>query len=589
MSSKGKLSNDIRSEIENLKLQQNSCIATYKDNWPESVNYKVAGDLSDTERRSALVDNLKRHNDAYMVNMMTNSMSYLDRGLTLGNIIKSYFTYETSKIMMGSMEDSEAKMWNSFRENLRPMMNSNAFAKVFLGPIDSYLENKSANKFNQAYQKRSSSDSLDDLVMTPRQLAAMKLNFMEQYYMDIRLEDPSSKKYAEKVSSLTQKYEKAMEHIGAIAVNNGYEMSAVAAEERRIVGLKVLENPNGNYTNMFNETSSIYGAKPVFGLNSVTNEVSWDGKFQTADNHTYFGDTKGGKGAFTIRPSLADSKRFDEFKASLVRQGQEYAWMKMYLQSDMCPADDKAKKQAIEALDQKFTAYKSDIKNQIAIDLNYSDKQCKDFMKNTFDDGYNKQFEMVGETPLKDVLSVGADGPTPARFMNEIKYIQISEALISEYKLQDNEFKANPTAIGDEDKGSANMIRYFDDFCHKLGKDPSYNKDVATIMDDVVNVSVKDMNASQLVDLMMHAGSNIEQGVRNGKFTDRPAMIQMSHMDESIFKESDTLESVVSPATLTTKPIMRSREELTADLNNYVNDVTSQSQSGSDDMSIDET
>ena len=97
------------------------------------------------------------------------------------------------------------------------------------------------------------------------------------------------------------------------------------------------------------------------------------------------------------------------------------------------------------------------------------------------------------------------------------------------------------------------------------------------------------MNASQLVDLMMHAGSNIEQGVRNGKFTDRPAMIQMSHMDESIFKESDTLESVVSPATLTTKPIMRSREELTADLNNYVNDVTSQSQSGSDDMSIDET
>lgn len=539
-------SKEIVDEIEDLKAKQINCIANYKDWAMLDVNYKVAGNLSDNDRKEVLQQNLKAHNDAYTVNMMTNCLSYLDRGLTLGNLAKSYFTYQTSKIVNGSMEDSEAKMWDSFRENLKPLTNNHPMLKVFLGPIDSYAKNKSFDKMNQSINKKFNNNDIDSLVMTPRQIAAIKLNFMEQYYFDVRKEDSSKSGYKDKIDDLTDKYNIAMQHIEAIAENNGFEMSSVAAEERYLVGLKMMENPEGHYENIFNEASSIYGAKPDFEHGMDIQISKWNGEFITSDGHSYMGDSRGSNGAFTVRPTLADPDKLNEFKLSLNRQGQEYAWMQMYLSSDKyCPADKSERQQALIMLEQKFNNYKESIKSQVKIDLNYSDKQSEEFIKNTFDKGFNSS--MSKDVSFEDAITVlGSEGP--GHLMDEIRYIKLSETLISEYKLPSDAFKNQQSSSLEKEgiDGATRMHNYFSDFCRRLRQnDSDYNKSNVDIMTDVVNMSVKNMEAHDLVDLMMHTGSNIEQGVRNGKFTDRQAIIQIGNENEDVLTEQEDPESMI--------------------------------------------
>ena len=96
------------------------------------------------------------------------------------------------------------------------------------------------------------------------------------------------------------------------------------------------------------------------------------------------------------------------------------------------------------------------------------------------------------------------------------------------------------------------MRNYFTNFCNTLrDRNPLYNnKNEATIMTDIINVSVKDMKADDLVDLMMHAGSNIEQGVKDGKFTDRPAILQINKGGIDVFKEQEDPYSMLSPSAI---------------------------------------
>ena len=540
-------SKDIAGDIEELKRKQINAAITYDKFAKDYVNYKNVDGMKPSD--------FKNHNDAYVTSVMANCLSYIDHGLTLGNLTKAYITYQSAKLINGPMDDSEAKMWESVRENVKSAAkNKPAFVRFALNFVDSYAEEKGINKMNKATGDKIDSNDIDSLIMTPQQIAVLKLNFMEQYYADVRSEDPNNKA---KIADMTDKYNTAMAHIDAITKNNGYEMSQVAAQEKYFVGLKMLENPDGHYENIFNETSSIYGAKPEFEWDTDNETHRWSGEFVTSDGHTYVSNAKDANGAFTVRPPLTDENRCKEFQASLYRQGQEYAWMKMYLSSDYCPADKAEKDKAIDALDAKFNNYKEAIRQQVAIDFGYSEKNIDDkskidkFIDDSFNKGYNNQMPKDKDLSFEDAILIEGDGPV--RLMDELGYIKLSETLISEYNLQQNEFKNQSSSLDDNaNAGASRMRNYFTNFCNTLrDRNPLYNnKNEATIMTDIINVSVKDMKADDLVDLMMHAGSNIEQGVKDGKFTDRPAILQINKGGIDVFKEQEDPYSMLSPSAI---------------------------------------
>lgn len=206
--------------------------------------------------------------------------------------LSSFFMSQAAKSIIRHLDpnfDMEvARLEEHFAETLHDMKHPKAkgLEKLFMN--DSVM--RSMNGFKQAVHDR----NVDGLIMSPVRLAEIKVACDKQFYTRSR-----ACHSMDEIKELQAKYDRSIGFIGNIAKRNGYDMAAVASEERYIVGLKIKEDPN--YANIYNETYDM-GAEPDFQYDVTDKHTRiWSGRFKTVDGGEY---TVGGhvnKGSFTVR------------------------------------------------------------------------------------------------------------------------------------------------------------------------------------------------------------------------------------------------------------------------------------------------
>jgi hypothetical protein len=505
-----------KAAIRELEAMQRNCISDYKTWAKKDVTYSIAGDVNQKDKQQILAQKLKSYNDAYTVGMMTSCLSPLQEGIDAQTLIQTWFSYKMIDAMNPSMSADKSRMYLNLRDSLMPMAeNSTVFAPL-VSAADNMILNKSGEQLNDAVAKSLDSDSLDSLVMTPRQLAAIKLNFMEQYYVDMRSVDQFDDERKKKLDDMKDKYNTSMKHIQAIAENSGYDMSVVASEERYLVGIKMAadEDSKYHYENVFNETHSIYGVRPSVESFLDSGDASWQGDFVSADEHEYTATMDDYNGSFTVREPL-NTNTLADFKEGLCRQGQQYAWMQQYTESSVCPLSDENKEAVLSELKGKYDDYEKRVISQLQDDLGYSKEYAKELFDETFTAGKDEQLAMTEAMPFEAVEDLSASGlelPPGTDFYREVQYTIEKEA-----------FRQLGTDITAADKGvtrtreldlrnnilstlSVKSKQYYED------RGESDERDREELARDMTKNWIENLSSKEYTALMMHAGGNMEQG-----------------------------------------------------------------------------
>ncbi len=496
---------DKANALKEMQIQQNRCIADYKEWANSTLNYKSLSNLSDSERTRTLSQRLKESNDAYTVGLITSSLSPLQSGVDGKTILQTMISYKIMQTMNPSMNMDTSRMLANFRNAITPMLENHKILSKLAAPIDDIMMKSSIDKENEAISEGLENNDIDSLVMTPRQLAAIKMNFMEQYYVDTRALDPSSKTYEDDLYDLTQMYDTSLQHVRAIAENSGYDMSVVASEERYLVGLKMLNEPDSCYEAMFEETNSIYGVCP--DLTNDGDDAIWQGDFKSSDGHVYSANRDDYNGSFTVRKPLMKSD-LPEFKENLCRQGQQYAWMQQYLESDECPASKAAKKKALNILSDKYDNYKNRVSAILQDDLDMSKKQAESIINETFTTNMNNELKTdktEAFTKVDDPFTKANTQSIPGSdFFRELRYVEekkIYKNLGINISMDDDASRNN---IINEIAQNAKM--YYE------SQGDIDDRDFNHIATDMVNNDIEKLTADELVELMTHVGTNMEQG-----------------------------------------------------------------------------
>lgn len=517
---------DKKSALREMQIQQNNCIANYKEWANSTLNYKSLSDLSDSERTDVLSQRIKASNDAYTVGLITSSLSPLQNGVDGKSILQTMLSYKATQALNPSMDMDVSRMFMNFRNAIAPMVENHKVLSKLISPIDDMVMKSSINRENNAISESLKSNSIDSLVMTPRQLAAIKMNFMEQYYVDTRTLDPTSNTYENDLDDLSKMYDTSLQHIRAIAENSGYDMSVVASEERYLVGLKMLNEPDSCYEDMFEETCSIYGVCP--NLAGDNDEAIWQGDFKSSDGHVYSANRDDYNGSFTVRKPITE-KDLPDFKESLCRQGQQYAWMQQYLKSDACPADKMVKSKALNILNNRYENYKHRISVVLQDDLNMSEKQADSVIRETFIDSMNSELKINKDeafTKIDDPFARSKTENVPGSdFFRELRYVE-------EKKIYNNlgvdvaakDYKTRNAVL---ERIGKNAKAYYE-----LKGEPD-DRELDNIAIDMVDNDVENFTAEELADFMLHVGTNMEQGWQKRGSYDRYA-------DESFSDEADT-------------------------------------------------
>ena len=359
------------------------------------------------------------------------------------------------------------------------------FGKMISKTIDKGMSEYSSKLMSSEIRKGEAEGTIDDLVMTPRQVAALKLNFMEQYYVDTRQFNPNYTKDAAELDNLKKQYDTAIKHLENIANNGNFDMSVVAEEERYLVGLKASENPN--YLNLFHETSDVYAAKP-----HMTDYEHWAGDFETADGHAYTVGDDATNGAFTVR----GVPNFSDLTDAVGRRGEQFATMMKYLDSNVCELPADTRKQVKRALNYEMDTYKDSLKTMFEDDsLTYDNKGFKQFWKDTFDAKYNGI--MTNEMDFaQEEDAVGKD------FRKEFNRI------IDKHCAEQLGLDVNILPGGDIDYES--LANAAHDYVTHNGNVDSRNG--YQILEDIRKNFLDDMEPNEVAQLMLHTGANMEQG-----------------------------------------------------------------------------
>lgn len=323
------------------------------------------------------VKRLQARNDAYTMTMLMNCVGPLRQGISVGSLMQVWISYQTICTFNENMDMDVSRLCSNMRQDLERMKGSfesrGPGAKFVFGKVtnwlDGYLASVAGSKLSESVEFSMRQGTLDEMVMTPKQLAALKVSFMEQYYFDMR--NPENSK-----TQISTWYNNAILHLENIATNSGFDMSVVAAEERHIVGLKIKQNPD--YANLFNETAGAYGAQPM-----LDDDGKWSDKFVTADEHAYTVGGKPRKGAFTVRMPedltvqdgypLAALKDMSEHpfrgpgdkKANsagrVAETAREFASMVSWANSDACRLKGKDKQYVLDYLAASREQYKTGV------------------------------------------------------------------------------------------------------------------------------------------------------------------------------------------------------------------------------------
>lgn len=352
----------------------------YKEWAKENVPYQqMAAD--DPRMQDALSRKLQKHNDAYTISLLMNCITPLQHGLDVDSVLSAYLSY---KVIMTTNPDLNMNLSRMF-SNMHGEMQNIAdtvdipgihFMLKHLGKkLEKGMMEQSAEILSSEIEKAKTDHNLDALVMSPRQVAALKLNFMEQLYEDVRnCKGPEADL---EVSHRMNEYSTALEHLNNIAINSGFTMDVVAAEERYLVGLRIQDDPS--YAKMFEQTGDYYSAEPV-----LDDTGRWSGRFATRDGHEYNiadpNDLK--QGAFTVRTSKA--KSLEEVTQLIDYRARETTTMTLFLEDGDAETDGinhKAIEDAKNMVLNNFKIYQERLAEEFADDGLGTKEECLEYIK----------------------------------------------------------------------------------------------------------------------------------------------------------------------------------------------------------------
>ncbi len=514
-------------ELSNL---QNELMTDYKTWAREHVKYTEFDGKSSMSR-------LRETNDDFTLQLLTNCVSFQD-GITFGALFSTVFTYNIAKISNPTFEQDISRLMLNMRDTIVPeLTKKGGIYKGFATSLDKYLVNHSTDLMHNQISKSIDNNSLDEMIMTPRQLAALKVNFMEQYYVDLHSlsqKEISDTSLTSKYSQLQQQYNTAIKHINAIAHNSGFDMSVVAEEERYIVGLKMMENPR--YAAMFDETSGVSGVIP-----QLASDGTWTGTFITRDGHDYnISDSNPEQGSFTVRmpavhgAAVRKAGSFekawqDQYREEISSAAQSFSDMTRFL-------DNKKNKDVFKDLDihkvkgllkQYEQAYKLRIVTAIADDAGISAREAENF--------FNKQYN-ISATDWKKVCSLDPKDSNYPKFASEERnpdvfkqevYYAIDKELCRKMDIVMPGF--NETEVltykeygGDRAKYEAKgektrqaKLHYFSKMLLDRNAEINGHGDTRSAKDILIEMQNKylsTMTEEDLARLLIHANANIEQG-----------------------------------------------------------------------------
>ena len=392
-----------KAALRELHILQDHTLQDYKIWANQYIKYRSFDGDKDVDVK------LKQCNDAYTLSFLCNCVSSFRNGIDISSMATAWFTYKFMQFSNPNMSEDMSRLALNLRDSLVEARDNGqltgvigVIGKKFIKHYDDNMLAYSADRMNQNIERNISDHTLDNLSMSPRQLAVLKINFMEQFYVDSRsIGDLSKPKNMEIYRDYRNAYNNAIRHIEAIAKNSGYGMDVIAAEERYFVGLKMATDEN--YHKVFSETGKPFGVSMSYDNDD---DKTWSGRFRTADGHLY---TVGGSvhsGAFTPREPLSTDINSTQAK-SINAIGQIVASAENFLSDGRCKfskSDCEFLKGAMKEASSDYESYL----DSVLKDDNVSDASVrKQFIKDTFLDGKftagnNNTYSDVSRDPVND-------------------------------------------------------------------------------------------------------------------------------------------------------------------------------------------
>ena len=493
---------DKRNAYKELESLQRSAIAQYSKWANEELKYNALDS-------DGAAKNLKQYNDTYTMTMLMGVIAPLERGIDLGSILQCMMSYNIVRTLNPNMDMDSSRMYYNFRNTIAPMVADLSLDHPVLGKllgntvlksVDRTLSAAGGAKLAQTIDAHEKVHDIDSMYLTPRQVAALKVNFMEQYYSDLR---STNDEYRRK--EFTDQYTKAMKHLEAISKNGGYDMSVVAAEERYLVSLKMEQNPK--YATMFAETWDTFGVQ--LDRKAIDETQRWSGQFIRTDEHEWYGGSDlTTNGAFHVRMPMKLGN-FEEngddndkgLRGQLLQRARSFDEMRAYVSSPMFTGGDKDRKQLLDEIEKNEKEYlkraevivKTDgIKDSdgklVSVDKEYAaalkiSRASKQF--ESYAEDFAEEFDSV--VLAKVVTKMGYD-PNAMRNNARRKFDPSSEEYI---RMQ--------TALE----------KYGNDR-HK--KDKSYPTDAETLLNNIQSHYFEDLSPADQYKVLAHTVANVEQG-----------------------------------------------------------------------------
>lgn len=484
---------DYKSAQRELESLQRSAIADYSKWAEETVRY----DGLDEEYTAT---NLKQYNDVYTMSMLMGVIRPLENGCDIGSVLQCLMSYNVARIMNPNLDMDSSRMFYNFKNTVAPMVADLKSDHPVLGKLLSPALSGVSNTLSEAGGAKMATTidahekvhDIDSMYLTPRQVAALKLNFMEQYYIDLR-----STSDAYKRKEFTADYNKAMKHLNAICSNGGYDMSVVASEERYLVGLKIQDNPN--YMTMFSETFDVFGVKIDTG--AVEDSQRWTGQFISTDEHTWYGGHDlTTNGAFHVRMPMSS----DDMQRDMKSHAVSFNTMRQYVESPLFTGNSDTKKALLKEIERNENQYLERMKFIAKTDnVQLPDKVDRTYARalsiaasesENVENEYGVDLTYIDEMQSVTLAKVARNmGYNPDAMRNNDRHV---------FDTDSTEYKKMMTGIS----------RYVED-CKKNG----------TVSDDMTadraleNIQLNyfdNLDASDQYDLLAHVITNVEQGYK---------------------------------------------------------------------------
>ena len=482
---------DRKSAYQELESLQRSAIADYSEWAKEAVNY------SNFDSDGA-AKNLKQYNDTYTMSMLMGVIAPLENGCSVGSVLQCLMSYNVVRIMNPNLDMDSSRMFYNFKNTVAPMISDMKQDHPILGRllspvtsnVDGALSEAGGAKFATTIDAHQKVHDIDSMYLTPRQAAALKLNFMEQYYSDLRSTNDEYKR-----RSYTANYNKALEHLNAICSNGGYDMSVVAAEERYLVSLKIQENPN--YMTMFSETYDVFGVK--VNTTKAKDSQRWTGDFISTDEHEWYGSSDlTTNGAFHVRlPMSADSMKKD-----MLSHASSFNVMRQYVESDLFTGDKKSRENLLKEIENNENQYLERMKFIAKTDnISFGEK---------IETVYAKQKSNAVKNAETNINAYGVD----LTYVDEMQSVVLAK-VAKKMGYDPDAMRDNDRHVFDQNSAEyKSMMAGIAGYVRDGKSDGTFSSDMTPerALENIQLNYFEDLNTSEQYDILAHVVTNVEQG-----------------------------------------------------------------------------